>query len=175
MNMSGQMSLKNRPAMEQRGFTLVEMMVTVGIGFILLSIAVGAYGNLRERTQVESAKESIVSVLQQARFRAVATGSDQVVAFDWAADSMTYLGQVTTFDVADLRGYKCSPSPVSNNSNTDNTFTFRNRGTVAFGGTNVGGGPPQNIQISSPASPSAFVVKVNSVTGRVAIVEGSTC
>ncbi len=170
---------ENRVSERLRGFSLVELLVTIFIGFVLLGIAVGAYNTLRERTRVESAKEHIVSILQQARLRALSSGEDQVVAFDWPADSVTFLGLTTTFDLeslADLKGLKCTGT-VTNDTNTDNTFTFKSRGTVSYGGSPVSGGgnPPQNLQISSGSSSSAFVIKVNSVTGRIVVVGGLSC
>lgn len=162
---------ENRVPERLRGFSLVELMVTVTVGAILLGIAVGAYNTLRESTRVESAKEHIVSILQQARLRALASGENQVVAFDWPADSITFLGLTTTFDLVNLKGFTCTGS-VTNDTNTDNTFTFKSRGTVSYGGA---GTKPQNLQVSSGSSSSAFVIKVNSVTGRIVVVDGLSC
>jgi prepilin-type N-terminal cleavage/methylation domain-containing protein len=167
---------ENKVSERQKGFTLVEMMVTVAIGAILLAFAFGAYNELRERTRVDSAKEHIVSILQQARLRALSSGENQVVAFDWAADTVTFLGETSTFDVVDLKGFRCSGSQ-SNDTNTDNTFTFTSRGTVTYGGAPVvgGGDPVEELQISSANSSSAFVIDINSVTGRIAVVSGLSC
>lgn len=42
------------------GFTLIEMMVTIGIGAILLAITVSSYSDLRERTRVETANNFFI-------------------------------------------------------------------------------------------------------------------
>jgi prepilin-type N-terminal cleavage/methylation domain-containing protein len=167
---------ENKVSERQKGFSLVELMVTIVIGAVLLAIALGAYNELQERTRVESAKEHIVSILQQARLRALSSGESQVVAFDWPADSITYSGETTIFDLVDLKGFRTT-GLQSNDTNTDNTFTFSSRGSVSFGGTPVvgGGAQPRNLQISSASSSSAFVISVNIVTGRIAVANGLSC
>lgn len=72
-----------------RGFTLIEMMVTIAIGAILLTISVGAYLDMRNRSLVTSAGDQIMSALHQARLRALSQRSDQTVVIDFDNDGIT--------------------------------------------------------------------------------------
>jgi len=157
--------------LKQRGFTLIEMMVTIAIGGILLSIAVGSWGALRESTQVESAKENVVSALQMMRLRALSTGVDQVVTFDWTNDTVSYTaGTVTSSGLApvDIQGFKCTGS-VLKAAGTD-TYTFTSRGRVVFSDNAV-----QNLRIMKTGVSNMFTIKVNDVTGRIVTVAGGAC
>jgi prepilin-type N-terminal cleavage/methylation domain-containing protein len=54
-----------------RGFTLVEMMVTIAVGMILVSIAVPAYSSLVGNSRFDSATQSISMAYRIARSEAV--------------------------------------------------------------------------------------------------------
>jgi len=153
----------------QRGFTLVEMMVVIAISLVLFAIAAGSYGSLREKNRVQSAKEEIVSILQQARLKALSSGESQAVTFDWAADKVSYTlraAQSRSYSKVDLQGFACGGTLTSTGTNS---MTFSRRGTVGFGGG------PQNIRVSSPGSTSTYTIKVNSVTGRIEVKDGGAC
>jgi len=157
--------------LSQRGFTLIELMVTITIGGILLSIAVGAWGQLRERTRVESAKENIVSALQMMRLRALSTGVNQVVTFDWTNDTVSYTTNATmtsAFAPVDIQGFKCTGS-VLKPAGTD-TYTFKPRGSVGFSDPAA-----QNIRVMKTGVNKMFTIKVNDVTGRIVVVAGGAC
>jgi len=157
--------------LNQRGFTLIEMMVTIAIGGILVSIAVGAWGSLRERTQVESAKENVVSALQMMRLRALSTGVDQVVSFDWTNDTVSYTAGATISSKlapVDIQGFKCTGS-VLKAAGID-TYTFTSRGRVIFSDNAV-----QNLRVMKTGVSSMFTIKVNDVTGRIITVAGGAC
>jgi len=155
----------------QRGFTLIELMVVIGIAAILLGIAVGAWGTLRENSRVNSAKETVVSVLQQMRLRALSTSVDQIVNFDWTNDTVSYTTNalhISSFAPVDIQGFKCTGA-VLKSAGTD-TFTFSPRGTVTFSDNNA-----QNLRVMEVGSGKVYTIKVNSVTGRIAVVAGGAC
>ncbi|MBL4759781.1 MAG: prepilin-type N-terminal cleavage/methylation domain-containing protein [Mariprofundaceae bacterium] len=157
--------------LNQRGFTLIELMVTIAIAGILLSIAVGAWGQMRENTRVESAKESIVSSLQMMRLRALSTGVDQVVTFDWANDTVSYTTNATMTSAlapVDIQGFKCTGA-VLKATGTD-TYTFTSRGRVVFSDVAT-----QNLRVMKAGVSSMFTIKVNNVTGRIVVVAGGAC
>ncbi len=61
-------------ATQQKGFTVVELMVTVAIVGILLGIGLPAFGSLVERQQLRSSVEALASDLRRARSEAIARG-----------------------------------------------------------------------------------------------------
>lgn len=153
----------------QQGFTLIEMLMAIVIMGILLAVAAGTYGTMREKNRVQSAKEEVVSALQQSRLKALSSGESQVVTFDWATDTFSFTARASeskTYKRVDLQGFACSTSTLTS-TGTD-TMTFTRRGTVSFSG-------PQNIRVSSPNSIQMFTIKVNSVTGRIEVKDGGAC
>jgi len=160
-----------REGYPQRGFTLVEMMVTIGIAAILLAIAAGAWGSLRENSRVNSTKETVVSVLQQMRLRALSTGANQIVTFDWTNDTVSYTTNAlhtTSFAPADIQGFKCTGS-VLKPAGTD-TFTFTSRGEVQFSDVAA-----ENLRVMRTGTTKMYTIKVNDVTGRIKIDAGGAC
>lgn len=57
--------------MQQRGFTLIELMVTIAIASLLLSLALTSFNTMMASSQVRSTAESIVSGLRMARAEAI--------------------------------------------------------------------------------------------------------
>jgi len=140
----------------QRGFTLVELMATIAIGGILMAMGANAYASMRENTRVESAKEHIVSVFQQARLRAISQRVEQKVSFDHSDNTMIDAsGQTHVFEGVDIQKFVCTGC-VPSDPNADD-IPFRSRGTASN----------KNIKVSSLGSDKEFIVMVHSVTGRV--------
>ena len=59
---------------QHKGFTVVELMVTVAIMGILLGVGLPAFGSLVERQQLRSSVETLASDLRRARSEAIARG-----------------------------------------------------------------------------------------------------
>jgi len=74
-----------RQARPERGFTLVEMMVTIGIAVIIMAIALPAYSSWRARTAARSAADALMAHLKQARIIAVSDNRCVEVKFDVTA------------------------------------------------------------------------------------------
>ncbi len=55
-----------------RGFTLIELAITVGLGVILVAMAVPIYGNLQVSAQINEQSALITQTLRSAREQAVA-------------------------------------------------------------------------------------------------------
>lgn len=63
----------------QRGVTIFELMVTLIVAAILLSIAVPSFSNLFDKNRVKGAAEELSAQIQFARSQAIARNSDVVV------------------------------------------------------------------------------------------------
>lgn len=67
------------PFVNQRGFTLVEAMITVGIALILLSIAAPDFGAVVKKNRVKTATEDFVSAIALARTEAIKRGTPVIL------------------------------------------------------------------------------------------------
>jgi len=170
MGNMGVMIDKNREFLAGRGFTLVELMVTITIASILMTIAVGAWGALREKTRVKSTAEEIRSVLTAARLQALSTRSNASVAFDFAGETVTssLWTAPRVYKGVDLVAYTFSSCTVQAGS-ASNTITFKSTSS-AFGSAGVSGNLALLVRPKGAVSPAYYLV-VNGVTGRVKMRE----
>lgn len=147
--------------LNQRGFSLIELMVVIGIVGILLAISGGAYSSWKVNARVDGAKEKIVSVLQQTRLTALSQGTTQTTTFNYAgapASPNTLVdvrGQTHAFQNVKLEDFVCGTCTLGVN-NTD-VINFQSGGTATT----------LTVRVSSPGSAKMFYVLVNPVTGRV--------
>ncbi|GEM_PF-5529324 len=87
-----------------KGFTLIEMTVTVGVLIILTSIGMAAYNNFLKRQAVDQAAKELISNLKKAQNYAVigkksyGSGSCTVQLYGWEANlsTKTYYGRCCT-------------------------------------------------------------------------------
>jgi len=145
-------------ACRQGGFTLIELLVVIAILGILMAIGGTSWTSYREATRVDSAKEKVVSVLQQARLKALSSGFSQNVTFDHSNDTMTDItGKQSSFDGVNIQRFVCGTCTASDPASQ--VFTFTRSGTSAN----------KNIKVSSATTGKSFIVMVSQVTGRVDI------
>jgi len=172
----------------QRGFTLIELMVTIAIFGILTSIAVGAWNTLRESNKVEAAAESGRSVLMAARMRAMSTGKPQQVTVNFvanggvAADTIAstlrnggaLVGNVVRgnergFDVGVdfLNGTKSGGVCVLGATDAFKTIQFNSRGSAQT----LPAGKTRTILVRDGQGANQFCLEINNVTGRVLLTK----
>ena len=146
-----------------RGFTLVELMVTIAIGAILLSIAIGGYSALRRDSMVTSAGEQIVSTLHQARLRALSQRKSQSVVIDYSGEGITdSRGNSYVYNGVDLQNMPsgtCTPGTATSETVT---FTARGSATAAI------------IKFSSADASKIGYIVINAVTGGVILYKTCT-
>lgn len=171
-SLSEAIGLQQVPVNKQAGFTLMELMVVLAILAILMVIGNNTWGKYREATKVDSAKEQIVSLFQQARLKALSSGTKQSVIFDHSTNSGTnFQGQAFSFEGGvDVQRFVCGSCTATDSA--DHKITFKRRGTTS------GSGNVRNVKVSSPNSDKMFIIMVSSVTGRVDVrtsCASSTC
>ena len=173
----------------QRGFTLVELMVTLVIFGVLSTIAIGSWNALRDSNKVEAAAESLRSVLMAARMRAMSTGSSQQVTINFVAngaapaDSIAttlrgsggalvgnlVTGGERTFDsgVDFVNGKKAGQVCAVGAADSFKTIQFNSRGSAQT----LPGNKTRTILVQDSQGGNRFCVEVNNVTGRVALTK----
>lgn len=148
------------------GFTMLEVMVTIGISGILMAIAVGGFQGWSRASAQEGLVTELQGVLRQAQVRAVTLGTSTCVDFDATAESWTvYRGACssTTRTVVDRTrtvgtGLDIrSPRFVVTTSATSTGVTFSPRGTAT----------PGSVSITRDGSDTVTVLTVEGLTGRV--------
>jgi Tfp pilus assembly protein FimT len=96
-----------------RGFTLVEAVVTVTVIMILVILAVPAFSDFRQRTAIRGASERVLSFWNSARLEAAKRNS--LVKFGVVADGDAFcLGADLTTDTADETACDCFETDTTN-------------------------------------------------------------
>lgn len=72
------------------GFTLIELMVTIAVAAVVLSIVVPSFGSMIDRSRLRNAAEQLRSDLAVARSEALRRGRPVVVSFTRSGDGATW-------------------------------------------------------------------------------------
>ena len=96
-----------------RGFTLVELLITIAVTLVLLMIAVPSFIALRQRATLQSVGEQVFGVWQQARLEAAKRNSMVKVGF-YQNGGNYCIGATTTTDPADATACDCTTSGACN-------------------------------------------------------------
>jgi prepilin-type N-terminal cleavage/methylation domain-containing protein len=121
-----------------RGFTLLELIVVLGLTSVLLTLGVFGYAALRERLGLAAAARQVASDLALARIRAISRNREQRLLFTPGA--ATYSSQERTAGGFESIGSAQSlPARVRIDDCTapDNAVSFRPRGGAGSFGTIV--------------------------------------
>lgn len=131
------------------GFTLLELMIVIGIGMITAAIAVPNFLSWRDQMYVRSAARDMYSAIQDARMIAIRNNSATAVVFD----------------IVNSRYYTCD------NWGADGTWTGPND-TTGTGDNNI----VQTIDLASYGGDVLYgggnIVGNNSVTGNAIPADG---
>ncbi len=95
------------------GFTLVELMVTIAVLAILVTLAVPAFNDFRQRAALRGSAEQVVSFWGDARFEALRRDAQVKVGFNTSGGDFC-LGAATTTDPTDNTACDCFTAGACN-------------------------------------------------------------
>ncbi len=155
------------PARPDRGFTLIEVVVTVALLTSLMTVAVTGWITWSRASAHEGVALDIQAVLRQTQQRAVTEASSLCVLFDTATDSwQLYRGRCESDTKTALPGHGTTgssgihlsaPAFVAATGTTYPGVTFTSRGTAS----------PGQVRVTREGSSTVHVVVVEGLTGRV--------
>ncbi|MBQ0796602.1 GspH/FimT family pseudopilin [Zhongshania sp.] len=115
----------------QRGYTLLELMVTLGIVAILAGVAVPSFNGFIQTQRLRSAANDLTTSFNLARSESVKRNVDVLMAPSqvlWSDGWLVKLGDGSTlYESAKLNGVDVTASA--------NSFTFQSNGRVTSSGT----------------------------------------
>jgi|SRR5712692_10050057 len=132
-------------AQELRGFTLIEILVTIGVAGILMGIAIPRFYALLPGIRVASAARQVATDLQLARMRAISQRTVKTVTFtppnvytfDADTRNLSLLFPGTTVTVTP--GNPTFTTVGGNNANATTTITLTNNGLLRTVTVNAAG------------------------------------
>ena len=143
------------PAKPRLGFTLLELLIVIGILSVLSVAGVGYYRNTIQNIQVDETAKNIISTLRDARSRAIAGQS----SYNWGVNFVNSSTPNTFY-------YELFSTPTDYNSASmtiDSTYYL-----------------PGTLTFSSPGSGATTTILFNKITGAAAtssvtlLFEGTT-
>ena len=137
------------------GFTLIELMATIGVGFILMAIAIPSFMKTLPSLRLTDAARQVATDLQQTRMKAIAQNIPYQITFS----ATTYVLQKCNGACANDSGNIALPDGITATAST--TPQFQPRGTAAAAAT---------ITLSNGSASKRVCV---TAVGRVNIQEAS--
>jgi type IV fimbrial biogenesis protein FimT len=147
------------------GFTLIELMITVVLLGILLSIAAPSFQAMILNNRVRNAAESVVNGIQQARAEAVARNAS--VSFTMQADTSWVINAVASGDTIASRSGSEGSREVDMamlNPGATEMVTFNSLGMIGATSTQItnadGSNPFTVLEFSIPNGTRKYVIMV---------------
>lgn len=124
-----------RPRRAQRGFTLIEAMITITVMLVLITVAVPSFRDVTHRSQLRSAANDLVASVHFARSEAIKRNAPVTMCIssdgvNCAASGGWQQGWIVRSDVT-LRQQSASPPTVRISAAGINNLTFQPTGVDA--------------------------------------------
>lgn len=156
--------------LSNRGFTLLELLVVMGLIMIISAMALPVLGGSTERNRVWTASETIGTQVRHARFKAISRNLSFRLQFDCPEAGQFRVLELTGDATIDNASTRCATTrtydsgiyqmPTGVNYGTPPTLTVNSRG-----GFTSTGSIPSTITISAGGSSRSLNV---SATGQIA-------
>ena len=154
---------------DERGFTLVELLVTIVImGFVIGIVSFSARGGWIEGRKVDAATNQLAADLRQAHSKAINRLAPQTVTLTGGeSEYMTDEGtlDLDECDEEDVAAGRCDEEDVVFVNNTA-TIVFKADGSATL----PGNAPVLTCTISAADGDSSHNIEINSATSRVQVV-----
>jgi prepilin-type N-terminal cleavage/methylation domain-containing protein len=151
---------------DERGFTLVEVMIVVTIMGIVFGIASYTWFGVVESRRVDSATNQVVVDLRMAHTQATNRLIDTTFVVD-ANDSSTYeIGPAGDLETRTLPGD--DQGTPKTKILAARTITFHSDGSAAID-------PPGDITVAATDGDPCHPIQINSITSRVKVVNVVNC
>lgn len=152
------------------GFTLLEIMVVIGLMSVMAALGVGAWKSWTAAEAQNGAAADLQTIMRQTQVRAVTEGVNFCVTFDTAANTYTVYrytchsptGNVKVngpFTLGDSRVQLSNVNFTAVAPATSTEVTFRASGTAT----------PGELKLTRTGSTKTYTLKVEGLTGRVSV------
>lgn len=99
--------------LHQRGFTLIEILVSVAILLILLVLSITSFTTLRRQVEIDSSGQNILSVLRLARSRTLGSEAESTYGVHFETDKYVFFkGNTYTAGASDNKEYTLTDSEI---------------------------------------------------------------
>ncbi len=137
-----------------RGFTLIELMIALGISGILAAVAVPVFVESSARNRIWTASETIGSQIRQARLKAISKNRSFQVRFDCPAAGQY---RVLVVDATINNANRCATTVVTGGTLLDSGI-FSMPPAVSFGAVNTLTVNSRGIYTSTGVIPQVITV-----------------
>lgn len=155
------------------GFTLIEVLVTIGLSGVMAALAIAGYARWAESSAHIGTAREVQTVMRQAQQQAVTEGFATCVSFNDAADTYTVYRGPCGAPTKTLKGPHSTASkkiqlsapsfavpPSVTGVSVSPGVTFFARGTATAGG----------VKVIRPGSTKVYLLDVEGLTGRVSLL-----
>lgn len=126
------------------GFTLIEMMATIGVAAILMTIAVPIFFSVLPGLRLNDAARQVATDLQLARMRAISQNNSNTVAFNTSTGVYSFTLSPDTYNIPQLY-----PGIALSAATANPVFTSRGTASTAATITLSNGSATRQVQVTA--------------------------